>query len=99
MAVELGKSKPRPIDFKLDGKALAARRLPLRLALKIQSVGDGDALPADIVAEFISTCVVYKDGSTVWTPEEVLDFDAENMVELFQEVSGFSATVEEAEKN
>lgn len=99
MPVELGKTQPRAIDFELDGKPLAIRRLPLRLGLKIQSVEDGDFIPADIIAEFISTCVVYEDGNQVWTPEEVLDFDAQSMMLLFGEVSGLSTTVEEAEKN
>lgn len=97
MPVEIGGSKPRSIDFTFHGKALFIKRLPLRVGLQMQRVSDGDFIPADVVAEIISSCVVYEDGSNVWSAEEVLDFDATSMMELFSEVSGLS--VEEAEKN
>lgn len=96
---ELGGSNLRSIDFMLEGKPLFVRKLPLRLGLKFQSVDDGEAIPADVVAEFISTCVVYEDGGQVWNGEEVLDFDAASMMTLFSEVSGLTVTTEDAEKN
>ena len=99
MSVELGAGKPRSIDFTFNGKPLAVRRLPLRLGLKLQNVGDGDTISSDIVAEFISTCVVHEDGSSVWNPDDVLDFDAAAMMSLFSEVSGLAVSTEEAEKN
>jgi len=99
MPIEIGGSKARPVDFTLEGKGLFVRKLPLRLALKIQSVDDGDVIPAEIVAEFISACVVYDDGGQVWDVDDVLEFDATSMMGLFTEVSGHAVTTEEAGKN
>lgn len=99
MTTEIGGTKTRAVDFTLDGKQLYTRKLPLRLALKMQSVDDGEVVPADLIAEFISSCVVYEDGALVWTPDGVLEFDAAFMLELFTEVSGAAVTTEEAAKN
>jgi len=99
MSIEIGGSKPHAVDFTLEGKALFTRKLPLRLALKMQNVDEGDAIPAELIAEFISSCVVYEDGVQVWSSEDVLEFDASAMMGLFSEVSGQAVTVEEAGKN
>lgn len=99
MAIEIKPEKPRKIDFTYNKKPLFVRGLSLRVGLKIQGVADGDSIPADIVSEFIASCVVYEDGSKVWDIDEVLDFDAATMMKLFTEVSGLSVSAEEAEKN
>lgn len=99
MPIEVKPVKPRSIDFTFNDKPLFVRGLSLRVGLKIQGVADGDSIPADIVSEFISSCVVYEDGSNVWSTDEVLDFDAATMMQLFTEVSGLSVSAEEAEKN
>lgn len=99
MSIEIGGSKVRPVDFTFNEKPLFMRKLTLRLALKIQSVDEGDSIPPEIVSEFISTCVVDADGKQVLTPEEVLEFDASAMMELFSEVSNQSITQEDAVKN
>lgn len=99
MTFEIKRDKPRAIDFTFDGKKLAVRGLSLYMGLKLQGVSDGDMIPAEIVAEFISSCVVYEDGGNVWSPDEVLDMDATSMMTLFSEVSGISVSAEEAAKN
>ena len=99
MPFEIKSEKPKKIDFTFNGKQLYTRSLSLRIGLKVQGVSEGDLIPADIVSEFISSCVVYKDGSKVWDMDEVLDFDATAMMKLFKEVSGISTSLEEAEKN
>ena len=98
MAIEVGKVGPREIDFSYQGKALAVRKLPLRLGLKMQTLEE-DSLSPDIVAEVISECVVYKNGKTVWSIDEVLELDLQPMLKLFSEVSGTSFSAEDAEKN
>lgn len=97
MTIKIGSSKPRPIDFDFDGKALAVRKLPLRLGLKMQAVADDEGLPPELVAEIISECVVDEKGKHIFSVEQVLDFDLEPMLKLFSEVSGIS--VGDAEKN
>lgn len=99
MPFEIKSEKPKKIDFTFNGKQLFTRSLSLRIGLKLQGVEDGDLIPADIVSEFISSCVVYEDGKNVWGMDEVLDFDAAAMMKLFAEVSGISTSVEDAEKN
>jgi hypothetical protein len=99
MAIEIGKKKPRPIDFTFNGKPLAVRKLPLRLGLKMNAFAGENSLPAELVAEIISHCVVSKDGKSVWNTEEVLDFDLDTMLKLFSEVSGEATGIEDAEKN
>lgn len=98
MATEIGKAKPREIDFTYEGKPLAVRRLSLHLGMKLQTVED-DSLPPEIVAEVISECVVSKDGKKLWSVDDVLQFDLDAMLKLFSEVSGISFNIEEAEKN
>lgn len=98
MPVEVGKGKPRVIDFTYRGKPLAVRRLPLSLGLKMQTI-TGDSMPSELVAEVISECVVYKDGKKVWSVDDVLEFDVDPMLKLFSEISGASVSTEDAEKN
>jgi hypothetical protein len=98
MTIEVGREKPREIDFTYEGKPLAVRRLSLRLGLKLQEIQD-DSLPPETVAEVISECVVGKDGMKLWSVDDVLEFDLEVMLNLFSEVSGISFNIEEAEKN
>lgn len=98
MTVEIGSNKPRAIDFTFNGNALAVRKLPLSLGLKLQSAPE-DGIPAELVAEIISKCVVDGDGNKVWTPDDVLDFDLDPMLQLFSEISESVVRVEEAEKN
>lgn len=97
MTTEIGFDKPRPIDFTFKGAPLAVRSMPLRLGIKLQSIEQDEGVPADILAEIISACVVDKKGKSIWSVDEVLDFDLEPMLKLFNEVSG--VTVEDAAKN
>ena len=99
MATDITPRKPRSIDFTFEGKPLFVRRLPLRLGLKLQSFGDEDSLPPEIVAEIISECVVNEDGKQVWSEDDVLGFDMEPMLKIFSEVSNAPVSAEEAEKN
>lgn len=99
MTTEIGVSKPRPIDFTKDEKTLAVRNLPLMLGVKMQGLTDGDAISGELIAEIVSTCVVYEDGSQVWTVEEVLENDMAPMLQLFHEVSGTMTSIADAEKN
>ena len=98
MATEIGKAKPREIDFTYEGKPLAVRRLPLRLGLKMQALTE-ESVPPEVVAEIISECVVSNDGKSVWSIDEILEFDLDSMLSLFSEVSDIALNVEEAEKN
>ena len=102
MAIEIGNSKPTPVDFTVGGKALYARKMPLRLGLKMQGEMSDDKveMDAEVVAEIILQCVVFKDGKPAFeSAEEVLGWDAGVMLGLFAEVSSISFTVEDAEKN
>ena len=98
MATEIGKAKPREIDFTYEGKPLAVRRLPLRLGLKMQALTE-ESVPPEVAAEIISECVVSNDGKSVWSIDEILEFDLDSMLSLFSEVSDIALNVEEAEKN
>lgn len=99
MTVDIVSSKPRSIDFTFDGKPLFVRRLPLQLGLKMQAVKEDESLPAEIIAEIISQCVVGKNGKAVWSVEDVLGLDLEPMLKLFSEISGMSVGIGDAEKN
>lgn len=99
MTTEIGASKPRPIDFTKDEKKLAVRSLPLSLGVKMQGITEDRKISGELIAEIVSTCVVYEDGSQVWTVDEVLQNDMAPMLQLFHKVSGAMATIEDAGKN
>ena len=99
MVKKIFSSKPRKIDFEFEGKALAVRKLPLRLGLKMQAFAENDSVPPEIVAEIIADCVVDKNGQQVWSIDDVLGFDMEPMLQIFSEISGSSEGLEGAEKN
>ena len=98
MTVQIGKGKPREIDFEFEGKKLFVRKLPLSLGLKLHSVTD-DVVPPEFIAEVISECVIYKDGKKPFSVKDVLEFDLDPMLKLFSEVTGSTVSTEEAEKN
>lgn len=88
MPTEINGSKPRATDFTLDKTALFIRKMPLRLALQLQGIGEGDVVPPDIVADAIYECVVSAKGDRVFkSPDAVLDADFDVMTKLFAEVS------------
>ena len=97
MTIEVGFVKPRSVDFTFDGKPLAVRNMPLRLGLKLQAIDKDGDVPPELVAEIIADCVVDKGGKSVWSIDDVLNFDLEPMLRIFSEVSG--EKVEDAEKN
>ena len=100
MTVELGKAKPNPIDFTLNGKELAARKIPFRLAVSLYSGEEKQTISADVMADIIQACVVYPDGTPAFeTAEEVLEWDFDQMTNLFAAVSGAKATPDKARKN
>jgi len=97
MTIEVGLVKSRSVDFTFDGKPLAVRNLSLRLGLKLQATNKDNEVPPEVVAEIIADCVVDEGGKSVWSIDDVLNFDLEPMLKIFSEVSG--ARVKDAEKN
>jgi len=96
MTVELVRAAPQPLEFTYDGSKLFARKLPFRLAMRLRS----DEVDAEIMAEIIMACVIKKNGEPVFTGvDEVLDFDSDQMIRLFQAVSAGMITAQEAGKN
>lgn len=99
MTIDIVASKPRAIDFTFDGKKLAVRKMPLSLGLKLQAAED-DNIPAELLGEIIARCVVDQKGKAVFSVEQVLDSDLEPMLQLFNEVTGYSVPQgEDVEKN
>lgn len=99
MTTEISGGRHKDTDFTFEGKPLFIRRLPLRLGLKLQSVSEGETVPAEIIAEIISECIVFEGGGKVWTHEDVLDFDTQPMLEIFSAISESSISGKDAEKN
>lgn len=87
---ELVVDRTQSIPFTHEGKALKARPMPLRLALRMQTPAeDGEVeVSVDLMAECISECVLFEDtGDRVYTKEQILDGDVDAMLPLFQVVT------------
>ena len=96
MAVELVRAALRPLEFTIDGNPVFARKLPFRLALNLHS----GEMKAEDMAEIVMGCAVKEDGSPAFDSiEAILDHDFDQMVELFQAVSGGVVTSKDARKN
>jgi len=87
---ELVVDRTQSIPFQHEGKALKARPLPLRLALKMTTPNeDGEVtIEGELMAEIISECVLFEDGERVFTLEQILDGDSDLMLPLFKAVTG-----------
>lgn len=97
MTFNIGRGKPQPIDFEIDGEKLFIRKLPFGLGFRLQAVSED--VPADLVAEIVATCIVNEQGNPLLSIDQVLELDMEPIMRLFSEVSGYSVELEEAEKN
>ena len=100
MTVELGKSPPRPIEFTLEGKRLAARPLPFRLFMELANAPDGE-VTVEVMGKILHEVVVAEDtGEPVFSSvDEVLDWDGQVLAKLFNEVSRQVSKAEAARKN
>ena len=98
--LELVVDRSQPIPFQHEGRDLKVRPMPLRLALKLNEPNaDGElTVGTDVMAEIISECVRFEDGSTVYTTDEVMDADSDMMIPLFQAITGMFSP-EDAGKN
>ena len=96
MTVDLVRAAPKPLDFTVDGEPVFARKLPFRLAMRLQ----GEEITAEQMAEIIQACAVRENGNEVFADLDViLDFDSDQMIQLFQAVSGAMVTSDQAGKN
>ncbi len=100
MSVELGKSPPRPIEFTLDGKQLAAKPLPFRLFMELADAPDG-RVTTEAMGKILYEVVVVDDtGDQVFASvDEVLDWDGQVLAKLFGEVSKQVTRTGAARKN
>ncbi len=100
MAVELGKSPPRPIEFTLDGKQLAAKPLPFRLFMELANAPDGAVTTEAMGKILFEVVVVLKTCTPVFqSVDEVLDWDGQVLAKLFAEVSKQVSKPGRARKN
>lgn len=97
---ELVVDRTQSIPFQHEGKALKARPLPLRLALKMTTPDESGevTIAGELMAEIISECVLFEDGAKVFTVDEILDGDSDLMLPLFKAITGLFEP-QDAEKN
>ena len=99
--MELVTDRTQPIEFTHNGRALKARPMPLKLALKLgEPAEDGSInLSVELMAAVIAECVLFADdGVAVYSAEDILNNDASAMLPLFKAVTELF-DVGAAEKN
>lgn len=98
--MELNKRDVKSLEFTFDGRAVSARKLCFGDAFSIVS-NEGEISHAE-AAKIIANCLIFTDTSkpVFDSADEVLDKDADVMMELFNSICAYSLTkFEEAEKN